>query len=242
MAFGRNLILAAECDVVIERTRPGSMPTGAAEHGSVITRDAAGGTDITRHAMFLYTESMGLVVPKDHELAKEDAVRLTDVAFVTLLDHPDHAPEWPAAEPWLDPEWMPKNVPAALQLVATNLGAILLPIPLARHLINKKEHVLLPIIADPPMTGSDIWATWTIERDAADVQQLAGILRGRTARSSRPLVDELPEKPKKEAKPQLQEKKKPQLKHNSRGAQLAAVKAKAERHQVIKRLEKRKKK
>lgn len=243
MAFGRKPALAAECDVVIERTAPGEIPEGAVEQGSVVSAPGEDGSvTITRHAMYLYTESMGLVVPKDHELAKEDAVRMSDVVNTTLLDHPDHAPEWPAAEPWADPSFRPKNVPGALQLVATNLGSILLPIPLARHLINKKDHVILPIIADPPIVGTDVWATWTVQRNASDVQQLAGILRGRTAQSSRPEPEAVPQRAKKQAKPQLQEKKKPQLKRNSRGAQLAAVKEKAERNKAIKRLEKRKKK
>lgn len=243
MAFGRKPGLAADCDVVIERTAPGAIPEGTSEHGSVVAaHDAESGTAITRHAMFLYTESMGLVVPKGHELAKEPAVRMSDIAYVHLLDHPDHSPEWPKPEPWADPEWMPKNIQATLQLVATNLGAILLPIPLARHLINKKEHVIVPIIADPPLPGTGVWATWAIGRDGADVQQLAGILRGRTARSSRPEAEEIEVAPKKTVKPQLQQPKKPQLKRNSRGAQLAAMNEKADRAKAIKRLEKRKKK
>lgn len=243
MAFGRTSELAADCDVVIERTAPGAVPEGAAEHGSVVAASTSdSGEPITRYAMFLYAESMGLVVPKDHELAKESAVRMTDLLHATLLDHPDHSPEWPAAQPWADPEWMPKNVRAALQLVATNLGCILLPIPLARHLINKKEHVIIPIIADPPLAGPGVWATWRVGRDASDVQQLAGILRGRTSRSSRPEAKDVEAAPTKQAKPQLQQPKKPQLKRNSRGAQLAAIQEKADRAKAIKRLEKRKKK
>ncbi|WP_241095519.1 MULTISPECIES: LysR substrate-binding domain-containing protein [unclassified Leucobacter] len=245
MAFGRTSELAADCDVVIERTAPGEIPEGAAEHGSVIwTPDSDTDTEakITRHAMFLYTESMGLVVPKGHELADEPAVRMTDIAYTPLLDHPDHSPEWPDAEPWADPAWMPKNIRATLQLVATGAGSILMPIPLARHLINKKEHVIIPIIADPPLIGSSVWATWRVGRDSSDVQQLAGILRGRTSRSSRPEPEDVQAAPKKVAKPQLQVPKKPQLKRNSRGAQLAAVQEKAERNKAIKRLDKRKKK
>ena len=174
VAFGRgDGAAAARADLMLERTRPGERPSGAEEPSR------------TRHALRLYEESMALVVPADHDLAEQGSVSLAELELVTLLDHPDHAPEWPAAEAWADPAWMPADVAAALALVATGAGAILLPIPLARHLSSKKEHAILPITGEPRLAGTSVWATWALERDAADVQQLAGILRGRTARSSR---------------------------------------------------------
>ncbi|WP_427870749.1 LysR substrate-binding domain-containing protein [Leucobacter luti] len=174
VAFGGGRgAAAAEADLMLERTRPGERPRGTEEPSR------------TRHALRLYEESIGLVVSADHDLAKRDSVTLSELELVTLLDHPDHAPDWPAAEAWADPAWMPADVAAALALVATGAGAILLPIPLARHLSSKKEHAILPITGEPRLACTSVWATWALERDAADVQQLAGILRGRTARSSR---------------------------------------------------------
>lgn len=203
-------------DLVLERVDPGALPQGA------------DGPEPSRRAVRLYEESVAIVVAADHELADERRAGLDALQLVTLLAHPDHAPAWPAPEPWADPSWMPSDAAAALELVASGAGAILLPLPLARHLSSKREHAVLPLDAELP--GTEIWASWAIERDAPDVQQLVGILRGRTARSGRGSAKTSqganeqgqPERPMRAAQPAA--KKKPLPKH-SRGAQLAAAKA-----------------
>ncbi|WP_017793289.1 LysR substrate-binding domain-containing protein [Leucobacter salsicius] len=214
-------------DMLLERTAPSGTPAGAEEGGP-------------RRALRLYGETIALVVPVDHELAEETEISTADLALIPLIDHPDHAPEWPAPEPWADPAWKPRNARAALQLVATGVGAMLLPLPLARHISNKKDHVLIAVVGD--LAPTMVWATWQASRDDSDMQQLAGILRGRTARSSRvgsPAAGSPTEAPKKQAAPAPQ-KKKPKLKPNSRGAQLAAVREKAERAKAEKRAAARK--
>lgn len=229
--FGRGSG-TTEIDVMLERTRAGERPEGSSE------------PDRSRHAMLLYTETVALVLPADHELAKSNGIPVADLVLVTLLDHPYHFPQWPAAQPWDDPAWMPTGVKAALELVATGAGAILLPLPLARHLSDKRAHSVLPVTGEP--AGSEIWASWEVDRDAADVQQLVGIMRGRTARSSRPTAagtadraDAIARKSTKQAQPKPPAKKGP--KPGSRGAQLAAAKEKAERAKALRRAEKKRK-
>lgn len=222
---------AAPYDVVIERAAPGQRPAGT-EHlaGS---RDP----DPSRHALHLYTEAIALVVPVDHELAEQEQVTLADLSLVTLLDHPDHSPEWPPAEPWTDASWMPRNAGAALELVAAGSGAMLLPQLLARHIGDKRRHAVLRVVGEPSLAGSPVWATWSVERDDADVQQLVGVMRGRTARSSRPAAQTTTPGPA-EPKPrpaQQKPAKKTKLKANSRGAQLAAAREKVERAKAEKR-------
>ena len=189
VAFGRDR--AIDLDVMLERTGPGERPT-----------DSFGDAK-TRHAIRLYTEAVALVIPADHELAQEPSVAVDALELVKLIDHPDHFVGWPAAQPWEDPAWMPADAQAALALVATGVGAMLLPLPLARHLAGKRDHAVLEVVAsgpavrtgalgddaDAPLAGSAIWASWDVRRDAPDVQQLVGIMRGRTARSSRPLAE-----------------------------------------------------
>ncbi|MBK0420558.1 LysR family transcriptional regulator [Leucobacter sp. CSA2] len=213
---------------MIERAAPGAFPAG--------TR----GDDRRRHALRLYTEALALVVPADHELAELESLTTAELTGhladgdVTLLDHPDHSAEWPAAEPWADPSWKPRDPAAALQLVAAGTGAILLPLPLARHLVAKREHAVLALHGEPELAQSTIWATWALDRDAADVQQLVGIMRGRTARSSRPGADtdagtapgQGTRKPKAGAGKPQPSSKKSGPKPGSRGAQLAASKKK----------------
>lgn len=224
---------ALSCDMLIERVAPRTRP---------VTQNADGVR--TNHSMLLYEESVALVLPKDHELAEQGDIHVDELALVTILDHPHHAAEWPAAEPWSDSTWMPKNLSAALELVAAGLGGILAPLPLAKHVSNRREHALLRVVGDADtesrLPGTTIWATWAAEHDSPDLQQLAGIMRGRTARSSRREHETPAKKPPKQQKVQQPSKKKPVLKPNSRGAQLAAVREKAARNKAAKAAAKRK--
>lgn len=239
VAFGRGTAgdpgAPHQVDAMIERTMPDERPIGA--------RDP----EPDRHAIALYRERIALVVAKDHELAEQGRISLEDLSLVRLFDHAHHSPEWPAAEPWDDPSWKPADVRAALDLVATGAGAILMPQPLARHLSTKREHVVLPIGADADpetaeqLPGTIVWATWSLDRDASDVQQLAGIMRGRTARSSRGTTDAEPAPQPRTQKATPPKKKQQDLKPGSRGAQLAAAREKAERAKAAKRSAKRRK-
>lgn len=164
-----------ELDMLLERVAPGQTPPGSDE------------AQRTRHAMRLYEETIALVVAADHELAKQPDVSLEDLALVKLLDHPDHCSGWPAPEAWNDPTWMPGDANATLELVETGLGGALLSLPLARHLAHKRAHAVIPVAHDGVslLPGTEIWASWRVDRDGDDVQRLVGTLRGRTARSSR---------------------------------------------------------
>ncbi|MGK0714842.1 LysR substrate-binding domain-containing protein [Leucobacter sp. W1153] len=212
----------APLDVVLERVPPGASP-----------RDADPGSN--RHALRLYSESVALVVAVHHELAEQQTVDRDTLALIALLWHPDHASDWPSATPWNDPAWAPAHAEAAVELVGSGAGAILLPLPLARHLAGKRTHAVIPVFDDSPLAGTEIWATWSVERDAGDVQQLVGIMRGRTARSQRPGASTGDPQSKTKAaggKPKKPIAKKPQLPKNSRGAQLAAV---TEKREAVKR-------
>ena len=158
-------------DVTLVRAMPHEFPTG--------TRDEAR----TRHAVQMYAEAVALVVDVDHDLADESAIDASDLDLVRLLDHPAHDSSWPAPEPWSDPEWKPKGLGGALELVATGLGGILMPLPLARHIGNKKMHRIVEVSGD--IDGTRVFASWRIERDDDEIQELIGVLRGRTSRSSR---------------------------------------------------------
>ncbi|MGO1538810.1 MAG: LysR substrate-binding domain-containing protein [Leucobacter sp.] len=219
-------LAAAPVDVMLERARPGARPTAD-------------------HSLLLYRETIALVVAVDHELAETSTGRrapaikfdVADIELVHLLDHPEHASEWPKPEPWADPAHAPSTVGAALELVSSGLGAILLPLPLARHLTDKRRHAILVLTGDE-LPQSTVWASWSADRDDDDVQQLAGVLRGRTARSSRATHDAAANRTaprntapsghsEQDAHPPKPQKKKPKLNPNSRGAQLAAAKEKA---------------
>ena len=204
-------------DVLLERVLPGRQP-------------ALSGPGELRHALRLYRESVALVVPVDHELAERASVDRDVISLTPLLAHPDHASEWPEPVAWADPAWTPADAAAALELVAAGSGAILLPLPLARHLSSKRAHAVIPVHDDAPLPGTEIWATWSVARDAGDIQQLVGIMRGRTARSQRPgATDDAHAGAKRPTRTaSTPKKKKPQLPKNSRGAQLQAAQEKRE--------------
>lgn len=218
---------AADFDMILERTAPGHAPEG--------TDDPS---ERTHHALRLYDEAIAVVLPKGHELTGREFVSLAELADVRLLDHPNHAPEWPTPEPWDDPAWMPANIGAALDLVATGLGGILMPAPLARHITDKHKH--LTIRVSEPIVAGTVWASWPVERDAPDMQHLAGVMRGRTARSSRTAeAAPAPKEAQAAKRQQPAQKKKPKLKSNSRGAQLQAAADKREREKIERRKAKR---
>ena len=161
----------AQADVTLVRAMPGAYPAGS--------RDGVR----TRHAVQMYEEAVALVVDADHDLAHEVNLDAAELDLVRLLEHPWHDASWPAAEPWADLEWRPKSLGGALEIVATGLGGILMPLPLARHIQNKKLHRILEVTGD--IDGTRVFATWSIDRDDDEIQELIGVLKGRTARSSR---------------------------------------------------------
>lgn len=229
-----------EPDVILERIAPGERPAGTttgAPSGDGESGGESGDHEGSRRAVRLYAEAVALVVAADHELAGEPEVDRGTVDLVGLLAHPDHPAAWPDPDPWADPSWAPADAAAALDLVATGMGAILLPLPLARHLAGKRTHAVLPVTGEPALPGTEIWASWAAERDAADVQQLIGILRGRTARSGRSTASAPPAKadPRpaagggKGAGVRGSRAKKAGPPKNSRGAQLAAARAKQQK-------------
>lgn len=140
-----------------------------------------------RHAVRLYVEDVALVISKDHELAGESLIEADELSLVQLIHHPDHSPEWPAAAPWpaatLSPP--PRDVQQALDLVAAGDSGALLPLPLARQLTNGREHAVVRVAEGETAPGTEIWASWAVERDDDEVQALIGVMRGRTPRSSR---------------------------------------------------------
>lgn len=237
--------------------RPGEPPVDRSTADVVLERIAPGETpsDATRRAIHLYEEAVALVVNADHELAGTGTIDVAELTLVTLLDYPGHSPVWPPARPWEDPSWRPRNERAALDLVAAGTGAILIPLPLARHLASRKDHAVLTVFGEPALTGSTVWASWAMDRDGPDVQQLVGILRGRTARSSRApgatnggtqngaAAGATKPKPEPHSRSTSPAKKtsKTQPKPGSRGAQLAAARQKAERHAAEKRAAKKRK-
>jgi DNA-binding transcriptional LysR family regulator len=112
--------------------------------------------DESLSAIPLYVEKAVVVVPKDHVIEALDSVTLADLDDV------------------LDGEWV-----ANVELVAANAGVAVMPQSVARAL-SRKDVVARPVSDGPETRVALVWANTTPE-----VEEFIGIVRGRTANSSR---------------------------------------------------------
>ncbi|WP_426997629.1 LysR substrate-binding domain-containing protein [Pseudarthrobacter sp. N5] len=127
----------------------------------------------------LYEEQPVVVAPKGHEIAVFEEVALEDLSKETFLDVAGLG----------GPEM-------ALQVVATGAGLVILPMAVARH-FNTKDTVARRLTGAPV---TEIALAWPEDSTDDVIEEFIGIVRGRTAQSSRQPSAQ-PEKPKKEPKP-----------------------------------------
>ena len=136
----------------------------------------------------LYTEVPVVVVPADHAIAAFADVDVADLADEIVLHPLDDLLEWeslpgaPAAE-------RPATTGDAVELVAAGIGVLVVPQSLAR--LHHRRDVTYRPVTDGP--GSQVALAWVEERTTDLVEELVGIVRGRTARSSRGRVPRAPE-------------------------------------------------
>lgn len=108
----------------------------------------------------LYDESPVIVVPAGHPLSDTESVVLADVS---------------------EENHLAGDAADAIELVAANVGVVVVPHSIAR-LHARKDVVAVPI-TDAPATPVAI--AWTAGSTDARIEEFVGIVRGRTARSSR---------------------------------------------------------
>jgi DNA-binding transcriptional LysR family regulator len=121
-------------------------------------------------AITLYEEQPFVVAPKDHPFEEVEAVTLADLAGETLLDD----------------QWA-----TAVELVAANVGVVVMPQSVARAL-SRRDVVARPV-TDAPTT--EIALVWVASGTTELVEEFIGIVRGRTANSSRGTPTPPTEKP-----------------------------------------------
>ncbi|MCS5715980.1 hypothetical protein NVV95_15660 [Herbiconiux sp. CPCC 205716] len=154
------------------------------------------------HAIPLYEELPVVVVPADDEITAVDEIALDELE--AMLGERLHAP---AATPTGGPD--------AVALVAAGVGAVLLPKSLAR-LWARKDVDSRPVTGAPSTTVALVWRTDLPADRAALVAEFVGVVRGRTANTSRAAAS---------AEPAV--KQKPTAKAKARAAEVRAAEAKA---------------
>lgn len=161
----------------------------AADAGAVLARGEADAALLrlpvdrdVLSAIPLYVETTVVVLPKDHLLTALDEVGTDDLAEETLITPADDVLRWADApgEPSLLPR--PATTEEAVALVASGVGLLLVPQSLAR-LHHRRDLTYRPLTGAP---GSQAALAWLGDRDGDPlVEELIGIVRGRTANSSR---------------------------------------------------------
>jgi len=153
----------------------------------------------THHAIPLYTEQPVVVFPKDHLLAATDAdenITAADLADEVVFLADDDvlypAPNEPPgrqltaidADGRPDPSGAaprPSTASQAVAWVASGAGLTVLPMSLAR--LHHRKDVTYRPLADGPQ--SPVALVWRRDRQSPMVDDFIGVVRGRTANSSR---------------------------------------------------------
>jgi DNA-binding transcriptional LysR family regulator len=129
------------------------------------------------HAIALYDEVPVVVASRDHLVAAADEVSLADLADEQLVL--PHRTGWRPVAAQLD--WPPMTAREAVETVAAGTGIAILPQSVAR-LYHRKDVIHRPVVDLSPTT---VALAWLEERDGERAQRFVGVVRGRTARSSR---------------------------------------------------------
>ncbi|UWP79021.1 LysR substrate-binding domain-containing protein [Dactylosporangium fulvum] len=167
---------------------PGLMPSHA-DAGLVrlpVDRDAL-------HAIPLYTETTVVVMPRDHLLTAADELTTAELAEIgePLLRPLDEV--LPRTEEPPAPEDRPATTAAAVELVAAGAGLLVVPQSLAR--LHHRRDLTFRVVTDAPV--SSVALAWPRDGHTDLVEEMIGIVRGRTANSTRgrPQPQAAPERP-----------------------------------------------
>jgi len=132
------------------------------------------------HVIPLYMETTVVVVPKEHAVAAVDELELADLADEDVFEPLDDVLDW-ADRPGQLAFTRPESTADAIEMVASEAGVLLLPQSLAR-LHHRKDLTYRPVTDAP---RSQIGLAWPENATTDLMEELIGIVRGRTPNSSR---------------------------------------------------------
>lgn len=113
----------------------------------------------------LYAEQAVVVASKGHALEAVDSVTLAELGEFEVLEISENGDDWGRV----------------VELVAANVGVAVMPQSVARAL-SRRDVTARPV-TDAPETR--IALVWPADRTTPEVEEFVGIVRGRTANSSR---------------------------------------------------------
>jgi len=134
------------------------------------------------HVIPLYDEVTVVVVPADSHLTAADELTPEDLAGEVVLTPADDVLGMPLpAGAVAGSSAPPESTRDAIELVAANVGVVIVPMSLAR-LHHRRDVAHRPLAGAP---SSSVALAWPAERTTPDVDAFVGIVRGRTVNSSR---------------------------------------------------------
>ncbi|MCX8560954.1 LysR family substrate-binding domain-containing protein [Mycolicibacterium mucogenicum] len=137
----------------------------------------------------LYEETTVAVVPTDHVLTAVDEISAADLDGEPILLPLDDVVGW-GDVPGNPVEYRPETTGGAIELVATGMGALIVPQSLAR-LYHRKDLTYRPITDAPTCP---VALAFPEGEQSELVEEFIGIVRGRKASSSRGQAEPAPKR------------------------------------------------
>ncbi|WP_018347520.1 LysR substrate-binding domain-containing protein [Longispora albida] len=136
----------------------------------------------TFHAIPLYTEATVVVMPRDHALAASGELTVADLAGYTLTQPLDDVLALTSSPDLTVTTDRPATTPDAVELVAATVGVLLVPQSLAR--LHNRKDVTYRVVTDAPQ--SSVALAWLRDQEDDElIEEMIGVVRGRTANSTR---------------------------------------------------------
>jgi DNA-binding transcriptional LysR family regulator len=129
------------------------------------------------HVIPLYEELPVVVMSREHYLSLADEIALEELAEEQLVL--PHRSGWTPGAPQLD--WPPMSEEEAVETVAAGTGVVILPMSVAR-LHHRRDVVQRRLVG---LDATTVALAWRRDHDDERTQAFVGIVRGRTANSSR---------------------------------------------------------
>ena len=137
------------------------------------------------HLIPLYDEQPVVVVSREHPVAAYAEIDVADLADEHLLQDPDDVPAWrDLATEVADGTRFPvpeMSLRQAVESVAADAGVVILPMSVAR-IHHRKDVVAVPVTGVPT---TKVGLTWLVDNRDDRVQTFIGVVRGRSANSTR---------------------------------------------------------
>ena len=129
------------------------------------------------HVIPLYDEVAVVVAGHEHLVSAAEEVTLADLVDEQLVL--PHRSGWRPDAAQLD--WPEMSERDAVETVAAGTGIAIMPMSVAR-LYQRKDVVQRPVVDLDP---TSVALAWLVEKDDERAQRFVGVVRGRSARSSR---------------------------------------------------------